>query len=131
MKIHALRFKPGLDIRKELESFVIKEKIEAASVLSAVGSVTVGVLRFSDKKEMTRIDGPLEVVALSGTISMHGTHLHAALSDAEGKTVGGHLGDGNFVHTTMEVILGEYPDLIFKRPFDEGTGYKELSVEKK
>lgn len=131
MKIHALRLKPGQDIRKELETFVADQKIEAASVISAVGSVREGFLRYSDKKELTQIPGPLEIVSLSGTLSMHGMHLHASFSDENGKTLGGHFGEGNTVHTTLEVILAEYPELIFQRPFDEKTGYKELVVEKK
>lgn len=131
IRIHALRLLPGQDIRKELESYVMKEKIEAASILSAVGSVKDGFLRYSDQKEFTRIEGPLEVVSLSGTLSMHGMHLHASFSDAEGKTLGGHFGEGNLVYTTLEVVIGEYPQLIFKRPMDEKTGYKELNIIKK
>lgn len=131
MKIHALRLKPGQDIRKELETYVADQEIEAASIISAVGSVLDGFLRYSDKNELTKIPGPLEVVSLSGTLSMHGMHLHASFSDENGKTLGGHLGEGNIVHTTLEVVLAEYPELIFRRPFDESTGYKELVVERK
>lgn len=114
-----------------MKTFVADQKIEAASVISAVGSVRDGFLRYSDKNELTKISGPLEVVSLSGTLSMHGMHLHASLSDQNGKTLGGHFGEGNTVHTTLEVVLAEYPELIFRRPFDESTGYKELAVEKK
>lgn len=131
IKVHALRLKPGQDIRQELIAFVQREKIEAGSIISSVGSVKDGFLRYCDKKELTEISGPLEVVSLSGIISMHGIHLHAALSDAEGKTVGGHFGDGNLVHTTMEIILGEYPGFSFKREMDEETGYKELIISER
>lgn len=131
MKVEALRLKPGQDIRKELEAYVQKENIEAASVISAVGSVSEGALRLANKKEKTIFKGPLEVLSLTGTISKDGTHLHMAFSDGEGKTFGGHLTEGNRVYTTLEIVLGIYPHLSFKRTMDRQTGFHELEITKK
>lgn len=128
LKIEALRFSPGQDVKVELESYLQKNKIQAASILSAVGSLTEAHLRFANKKEGTRINGPLEIVSLSGTLGTDGSHIHLAVSDADGKTLGGHLLEGNKVFTTLELVLGIYSELAFKRTLDPKSGFKELEV---
>ena len=35
------------------------------------------------------------------------------------------------VFTTAEIVLGEVPGLAFERRFDDATGFKELSVERR
>ena len=104
---------------------------EAASVLSVVGSLNHATLRFANQPEATRVDGPLEILSLSGTLSKHGAHLHLSVADGDGKMTGGHLKPGNPVFTTAEIVLGVYPDLVFARELDETYGYKELVVRKK
>jgi predicted DNA-binding protein with PD1-like motif len=131
IQVRALRLTPGQDVKNELDAFITKNKIEAASILSAVGSVKQAKIRFANKKETTDISGPLEVVSFSGTLGVGGTHLHIALSDAEGKVVGGHLSDGTLVYTTLELVLGVYPGLSFQRVQDIKTGYKELNIKVK
>jgi predicted DNA-binding protein with PD1-like motif len=37
------------------------------------------------------MDGHFEIVAITRTISIHGSHLHSSVSDGAGQTVGGHL----------------------------------------
>lgn len=128
---HVLRLTPGQDVMKELSSYIQSKKIEAASVVSAVGSLTEGNLRFANNKTGTQIKGPLEVVSFSGTTSMEGSHLHLSVSDGKGQTLGGHLLEGNKVFTTLEIVLVEYPELIFKRTLDQISGFKELKVIKK
>lgn len=129
VKVHALRLKPGQDVRKEIQAFVLKEKITAGSILSAVGSLTDVSLRFADKKETKSFKGHFEVVSLTGTVGLSGSHLHMAISDDVGKTLGGHLTEGNKVYTTLELIIGSYPNLNFQRTNDPKTGFKELEIK--
>ena len=67
-----------------------------------------------------------EIVSLVGTFSRDGgCHLHISLSDSEGRTIGGHLIDGD-VFTTVEVVLGTADGVSFVREHDRATGYREL-----
>ncbi|MEH2445742.1 MAG: DUF296 domain-containing protein [Nostoc sp.] len=34
-----------------------------------------------------------------------GVHLHIAISDQEGKTIGGNLDDGCIIYTTTEIVI--------------------------
>ena len=129
ISVHVLRLKPGQDLKGEIESFVKNKKIEAASILSAVGSLTQVKLRFANKNDATSLSGHFEVVALSGTTSRRGSHIHLAVADSVGKTTGGHLLEGSTVYTTMEIVLGVYPQVIFDRTLDPASGYKELDVK--
>jgi predicted DNA-binding protein with PD1-like motif len=131
IKIHVLRLKPGQDVLKEVTGFVQTNKINAASILSVVGSLSEAHFRFANNKEGVRLKGPFEVVSLSGTTGGEGSHIHLSVADRKGTTLGGHLLEGNSVFTTLEIVLGEYPDLIFKRTLDSTYGYKELEVQKK
>jgi predicted DNA-binding protein with PD1-like motif len=58
-------------------------------------------------------------------------HLHASISDGTGKTIGGHLMDGNLIYTTAEIIIGEVLDVKFSRRLDSITTFNELFIEKK
>lgn len=129
MVVHALRLHPGQDIRKELETYVQKNKIEAASILSAVGSVSEVNIRFANQPNPSLLKDFREVVSLSGTTSIHGSHLHIAVSDKTGATLGGHLAEGSKVHTTLEIVLGVYPQSKFLRTKDSKTGFKELEIK--
>lgn len=72
--------------------------------------------------------GRFEVVSLVGTLNPE-AHLHISLSDAEGRTLGGHVLGGLQVFTTAEVILGDALDLDFTRELDPKTGFPELVVQ--
>ena len=130
IQVQALRLTPGQDLKKELENYIKAHKVQAASVISAVGSLKTATIRFANKESFSQLKGPLEVVSLSGTLGIAGTHLHIAVADGEGKTTGGHLVEGNPVFTTMEVVLGIYPGLSFQRTLDPVSTFKELDIQK-
>jgi uncharacterized protein len=67
-------------------------------------------------------------VALTGTLWRDGGHLHLAVSDHQGRTVGGHFAEGCIVRTTAEVVLAADDRLVFAREHDSATGYDELVV---
>ena len=70
-----------------------------------------------------------EILCLSGTLSAGEGHLHIALSDNKGKVIGGHVIGNMPIFTTAEVVIGELPDVVFERPFDEETGWPELEIK--
>ena len=124
--VELLRLLPDDDLRIVLTKWAVDRKIRAASILSAVGSVKKANLRFAAQPNATLIEGPLEVVALSGMLAASGVHLHMSVSDKMGKTVGGHLADGALVYTTLELAIGVYRDVEMLRQNDERTGFNEL-----
>ena len=128
-QLHVLRLLPGEDLRTTLETWCKERKVEAAAVVSAVGSVSKAMIRFGGRSEGNSVEGDLEVCALSGTLSQHGMHLHIAVADAEGNTLGGHLLAGTLVRTTLEIVVHEIGGLRFLRKKDERTGFMELFPE--
>ncbi|MFN3875259.1 MAG: PPC domain-containing DNA-binding protein [Flavobacteriales bacterium] len=127
--LHTLRLLPGEDARAVLRAWAAQHGIEAAAIVSAVGSVRTAMLRFGGKREATALEGDLEVCALTGTLSRHGMHLHLAVADSEGRMSGGHLLEGTIVRTTLEVVIQEIGGLRFARRHDDRTGYDELFPE--
>jgi len=140
LHIEVLRLAPGDDLRAALQALcgpaaAISNPTEppggttpirAACVISAIGSLTRGVLRYAGEPGGSVIDGPLELLTLAGTLGTGGVHLHASVSDAEGRVYGGHLMPGCTVRTTAEIVLGLLPNHVFERVPDPATGYLEL-----
>jgi len=129
MQTYTFRLKPGQDLLNEIEAVVTKKNIEAGCVLSAVGSLTHAMLRLANCEHNSEFDGPFEIVSVTGTVSIHGSHLHISISDGDGKTIGGHLGSGCKIYTTAEMVLGIIEDVVYKREFAEDSGYEELAVK--
>jgi predicted DNA-binding protein with PD1-like motif len=123
-----LRLGPGADLRASLEQLVAEQRFAAGCVLCCVGSLDGAMLRLAARDEAGRIDGPLEIVSLVGTLSPDGVHLHVAVADASGVCIGGHQLAGCKVRTTAEIVIGVLPALAFNRRPDEATGYRELAI---
>lgn len=128
MQTLALRLSPGMDIKEELERIVKERHINAAAILTCVGSLREAVVRFANKPKGMVLGGPLEIVSLTGTFGQDGSHLHIALSNGEGSTIGGHVLAGCRVYTTAEIVLGILTDAVFTREQDSISTYKELVV---
>jgi uncharacterized protein len=128
-RFHAIRLLPGDDLRAQLTGYVQSHGLRAAAIVSAVGSLQEVSLRMADESRPAKLVGKYEIVSLSGTISPDGPHLHIAISDHEGRTIGGHVLDGCIVYTTAEVVIAELTDLRFSREVDAGTGFHELRIE--
>lgn len=128
MRVYALRLRPGDDLRRELERFTKERGIKAGFVITTVGSLRKASLRLADKSDATGFEGKFEIVSLVGTLAQDGVHLHASISDGEGRTVGGHLVEGCLVYTTAEIVIGEATGMEFRRETDAATGYKELTI---
>lgn len=128
MDVHSLRLRPHQDLKAELDNWALAHGVEAACVLTCVGSLRRAVLRYADQPEGTELAGRFEIVALTGTLSRHGSHYHIALADGNGRTVGGHLLEGCRIYTTAEIVLGVLPGVRFLRAPDASTGYDELYI---
>lgn len=130
-RIHVLRLQPGEDVRKELGKWSIEQRIDAAAIVSAVGSLTQAHVRYANRADGIKTTGDLEVISLSGTISAHGMHLHLGVADRDGAMLGGHLLEGCLVRTTLELTIQEIDGVIMLRTKDDSTTYEELDPRKK
>lgn len=128
--IHATAFRllPGDDLKSELAKLAIDNQLRAASVISAVGSLSEVSLRFANRSETTEFQGKHEIVSLIGTLSKDGIHLHMSVSNSEGDTVGGHVMEGSKIFTTAEIVIAEMNELVFTRERCQLTGFNELLV---
>ncbi len=126
--VHAFRLLPGSDLRAGIQRYVDEHGIAAGFVGTAVGSLTDYTLRFADQQDGSRGSGRFEILALVGTVSQHGSHLHLTLGDGSGHVLGGHLLDGCKVYTTAEVVLVESTRHVFTRAQDGSTPWAELQV---
>lgn len=126
-----VRLRPGQELKTELATLAREHGLEAASVTSAVGSLTDVALRLANREETTRWQGHFEVVSLSGYLAAGEFHLHMAVADGEGRTTGGHVMEGNHVYTTLVVSIEEHLDLRYRRVFDPASGYDELVIERR
>jgi len=129
--IRAFRLKPDQDLKQGILEQVKANQIHAGFMLTCVGSLRRAAIRLADQDETTVYENKFEIVSLSGTLDPGVGHLHIALADSTGKTLGGHLMDGCLVYTTAEVVIGVASSLIFSREYDEDSGYPELVIKRK
>jgi uncharacterized protein len=125
---YSFRLLPDQDLKKELQKFAQDHGLKAAAIVSGVGSLKSVSLRLANGKDIKTFPGFHEIVSMTGTLWETGMHMHLSASDAEGRTVGGHLVDGNLIYTTCEIVLIEQKDLQFLRETDPTSGYLELVV---
>ncbi|MDR7271804.1 putative DNA-binding protein with PD1-like motif [Pelomonas saccharophila] len=123
MKVEPLRLNPGDDLRGALEALA-----RTGFVVAGIGSLSHAQLRFAGEPQSTRIEGPLEILTLSGSLTPAGAHLHASLSDASGRVLGGHVCAGCEVRTTAELLVAPLPPGSLTRTFDAATGFAELVI---
>ena len=128
MRTYALRLKPGQDLRQQLTAVVEHHQSRAGGSVTGVGSLTQATLRLANKEAPTVYRGHFEIVSLVGILSINGSHLHMAVADSTGRTVGGHLLDGNLVYTTAELVIGVLEELDFRRELDNTFSYQELTI---
>jgi predicted DNA-binding protein with PD1-like motif len=126
---HAFRLKPGEDLKSGIQKLVNDRQIKAGWISTCVGSLTDYKIRFANQPEGSSDTGHFEIVNLTGTVSVNGSHLHISISDSTGKTIGGHLLDGCKIYTTAEIVILSSNDFIFKREKDGTTPWEELQID--
>lgn len=122
------RLTKGMDLKKEIESYVINNKISGV-ILCSVGCLTKIVIRLAGAEKILEREGMFEIVSVTGTLSEDGVHIHISVSDENGNTIGGHLKDGCIIDTTAEVVLEVFDNIKLKRKYDNSTGYNELVIK--
>jgi predicted DNA-binding protein with PD1-like motif len=129
MRTYTFRLKPGQDLFDAIVEYVADKKIEAGCVLSAVGSLTHATLRLANREYYNEYEGHFEIVSMTGTVALSGSHLHVSISDGDGVTIGGHLVSGCKIYTTAEIVLAAFEDVVYSRELLENdSGYEELVV---
>ena len=124
----AFRLKPGEDLRSGIEKIVREKDIRAGWVATSSGSLTDYAIRFANQPGASSGSGHFEIVSLTGTVSVNGSHLHLSISDSTGRTIGGHLSPGCKIYTTAEIVLMYSDKYTFTREKDGSTPWEELQV---
>lgn len=130
---YTIRLDKGESIRAVLTDFVREKQLRGAWVvgLGGLSYAELGMYDLSKKDyQMTRIQGPLELVSLTGTIAWQddapAIHLHGSVSDETLRVMGGHFKDGS-VSGTVELFIHVWDtDKGFSRSLDEETGLNLL-----
>ena len=125
---YCLRLSPGDDLKASLQKFTATQAIAAGCILTTVGSLQQASLRFAGQDEATTLSGRFEIISLVGTLSQTGLHLHLAIADKHGHTLGGHVMPGCLIYTTAEIVVGALSGVTFQRQIDDQTGYRELAI---
>ncbi len=128
MKIFALRLKPNMDLKQSLREFACLKNIKAGYILTAIGSLKQATIRFANQNNSKTVNEKFEIISLNGTLATTGIHIHIAIADKQGKTIGGHLDNGYIIYTTAEIVIRASEEFTFIRTIDEQTGYKELEI---
>ena len=128
MQNYTFRLFPGQDLFDSIQAFVMKKHIRAGCILSGVGSLRHATLRLANREYTSEYEGPFEIVSITGTVSVHGSHLHMSISDGDGRTIGGHFESGCKIYTTAEIVIAGFDDVIYKRELAQDSGYEELAV---
>jgi hypothetical protein len=144
-----LHLLPGTDLLTGIMDAVRARQLRSAWVVSCVGSLTQYAIRFANENNITV--GPVahfEIVSLVGTMTAltarnissaaagavlggpGGWHLHIAVSDSRGVTIGGHLAreHNSTLYTTAEVVIGFDCNVEYFRAVDGSTPWDELQI---
>ena len=128
MQNYTFRLTPGQDLFESIQAFVMEQHVEAGCILSGVGSLRRAKLRLADRDHNSEYEGPFEIVSMTGTVSVYGSHLHISIADGDGRTIGGHFESGCEIYTTAEIVIAVFRDVVYKRELAEDSGYEELVV---
>jgi len=129
MRIHVFRLRPGDDLLGSIRAYVKQNHIQAAVLLSSVGSLTQASIRYANQPEAHIHTGHFEIVSITGTVEEGGEHIHLSIATGQGNMIGGHLMTGCKIYTTSEVTLAELVGVRFARETDkEGSGWDELKI---
>lgn len=133
MKQITVRLQEGQFLREEIERITKEQDIRAGVILSLVGGVKNARLRMpkleTGEHTIKDLDGPFEIVSGTGTVSPDGCHIHLSVSDRNGDCIGGHLKEGCAIFYTVELVIGIFEDVEYRRVMDADTGFEELGVK--
>jgi hypothetical protein len=93
MRSLVVRLRPGEDLRREPLALAARERVPAGWVMTCVRSLQRLSLRLAGAAKHAIFQCAFEIVALTGTLERGGGHLHLAVADERGQTLGGHLAE--------------------------------------
>jgi uncharacterized protein len=129
LRVHVFRLPPGDDLLGSVRAYVNANHIQAAVLLSAVGSLTQASIRYANQPESHLHTGHFEIVSITGTVEGGGEHIHLSIATGQGNMIGGHLMTGCKIYTTGEITLAGIEGVRFTRETDrDGSGWDELKV---
>jgi predicted DNA-binding protein with PD1-like motif len=110
-KIHVLNIKSGADVIGCIQQYMASNKIEAANVMSAVGTLKSVTMRLAYCEEgkgyPTRTHHgkkqKYQLISLNGCISMHGARLSICIGDCSGASHVGQLVGNMIAHNSIEI----------------------------
>jgi predicted DNA-binding protein with PD1-like motif len=128
------RILPGSDLVSGLIEICKTAEIRTGLVTVCVGSLRRAQFQWSVPSDETRrgsersrpiiLEGPIEFLSGQGIIGRTEgdefvTHLHGTLCDKNGRVFGGHFFvGGNYVHSTMDVVMIEAKDVAYSAQHD-------------
>lgn len=130
LDVTTIRLAPHQDLKQELMAWAKREKVEAAVLITCVGSLEQIHLRYANQEKGNKQKGHYEILSLVGHFSQSSAHLHLCIADSTGTALGGHLLEENRIYTTAEITIGKLKDFRYDREVDSTYGYQELAVKK-
>jgi uncharacterized protein len=128
MNLVPYRLSPGTDLRSHLDSLALPSGESSGFVVSGLGSLQDARIRLAASNTEFIVNGPSELLSISGSLSAGGCHVHVAIATSTGQVVGGHLCYGSKVRTTVELLVAPTPGFSLSRALDAETGYQELVI---
>jgi predicted DNA-binding protein with PD1-like motif len=126
-----IRFDKGDLLLEGIQEVVDKEDIKSGVIVSGIGTFEYCIMHmitttgYPGHDEFVTIEGPLELLSVSGLVADGKPHLHITVSDTE-KAYGGHLEPGSRVCYLAEICLVELPDANLTRIAHPSTGTMQL-----
>ena len=110
-KVHILNVKSGADVIGCIQTYLASNKIEAANIMSAVGTLRSVTMRLAYCDEgqgyPTRTHHgkkqKYQLISLSGCLSMHGARLSVCIGDSSGASHVGQLVGNMIAHDHVEI----------------------------
>lgn len=136
----AIRLNRGTDLVQGVIDACKEHGVRSGGITAMIGSLAAGAqyryvaldpkaISGAGFTDLQTIDSPVELLAGQGIICEKGDdlfiHLHAVMVNIRGEIIGGHIERGYHCYAlnTLEVIVQEMEGAVFRREFDEDTGY--------
>lgn len=139
-KVIAARILPGTDLIEGIEAICRNQQVDSGFIVSGIGSLQHATIVYvvPDTSAPTgasyatprKVDGPLELVSLQGTIGRTkdqgvAVHAHGMVVGPDMKIWGGHLiVSGNPVLVTGEIMICPTPDISLVKRMDPETCFE-------
>lgn len=120
------RLRRGDDLLLSICRLAEEYDLQAGVVLSAVGCLSRLRVRDASGVSVRTVEEDVEIVSLTGTVSVQRAHLHISCAREDLSCLGGHLVEGCVVNTTCELVIGILDSWRFGVEQDEATGYDEI-----